>query len=87
MASSLTAHQHAFAESFYIVEGTLTVEVNGKTRRIGAGSYVFVPGGVRHAISNQESTRVRNILTTTPAGLERMFRRRAEELRQRNVAR
>jgi quercetin dioxygenase-like cupin family protein len=79
-------HQHKFNESFYVIEGTLTVEINGQTRQVPAGSYVFIPGGMRHAQGNKGTTPVRNIVTTTPAGLEPMFRRRAEEYRKANPA-
>jgi quercetin dioxygenase-like cupin family protein len=78
----VSLHQHDFDESFYIVEGTMTVQVNGETGRVPAGSYVFVPGGAPHGFVNREKAPLRNVVTTTPAALERMFRRRAEELRQ-----
>ncbi len=53
-------HAHGFAESFYVVEGTLTVQINrGEFRELPPGSYVFIPGGVRHAQGNKGAAPVR----------------------------
>ena len=71
-------HRHNFDEAFYVVEGTLTVHLNGETRRLPAGSYVFIPRGVPHAQGNREQTPVKNILTVTPAGFEKSFRDRVD---------
>src|SRR5688572_4497676 len=80
-------HAHGFAESFYVVEGTLTVQINGGViRELPPGSYVFIPGGVRHAQGNKGTTPVRTVMTTLPAGMERTFRQRAEEVRKTRQA-
>ncbi len=76
-------HSHGFAESFFVVEGTLTVQVNGGSiRELPPGSYVFIPGGVRHAQGNKGPTPVRTLMTTLPTGMERAFRQRQEEFRK-----
>jgi gentisate 1,2-dioxygenase len=71
-------HRHNFDEALYVVEGALTVHVSGQTRRVPAGSYVFIPRGVPHAQGNREKTPVKNILTVTPAGFENSFRDRVD---------
>lgn len=76
-------HDHVFAESFYVVDGTLTVQIDGgEPRQMGPGSYVFIPGGVRHAQGNRGTVPVKTVLTTQPAGLERRFRAQSEEMRK-----
>jgi mannose-6-phosphate isomerase-like protein (cupin superfamily) len=37
---------------FYVLEGTLTMLIDGTNRRIGPGTFVCVPPGVVHAFSN-----------------------------------
>lgn len=77
-------HTHNFAESFYVYEGTMTVEIAGVRHQLTPGSYAWVPPNVSHALGNDGGSQVRNVLTTTPAGIETMFRRRAEEFRKTN---
>ena len=72
-------HTHAYAESFHILEGTMTLQTADATRQLAAGDYVYVPPKVPHGFCNKGQTPFRNILTATPSGIEAMFRRRAEE--------
>lgn len=70
-------HRHAFAESFHILEGTMTVEIDGETLQVSAGGYVRIPENVPHGFSNDGRLPVRSILTATPSGIEALFRKRA----------
>ena len=61
-------HRHnTFDESFYILEGYLTVYLDGKTHRLGPGTYVFIPRGTPHAQGNLDSQAVRFLLTMAPS--------------------
>ncbi|WP_459194362.1 cupin domain-containing protein [Halosimplex sp. J119] len=46
------AHVHPTTETFEAVEGTLTVEVDGRTRRLSAGESATVDAGVEHTFRN-----------------------------------
>jgi len=75
-------HRHnRTSEAFYVLEGVLSVNLNGKTADYPAGSYVLVPPGTTHAQGNRGNVPVRVLLTMTPGGFERSFRDRAELFR------
>lgn len=67
-------HQHAFAETFYILEGTVTFQLDGRQVRASAGSAVHIPGGVSHALANNSGAAVRFLVMAAPAGIEDYFR-------------
>ncbi len=72
-------HRHVFTdEAFYVLEGVLTVKMNGKTTEFPAGSYVLVPHGTPHAQGNLGKVPVKLLLTMTPGGFERSFMDRVE---------
>ena len=70
-------HKHAFDEAFYVLEGELTVLVDGRLGSVGAGELAFAPGGVPHTLANRGSEPVRFLIVCTPAGFEREMARRA----------
>ena len=75
-------HKHNNSEeSFYILEGMLTVKFGDKTHHLGPGSYVFIPRGTPHAQGNLTDKPVRFITTVTPGGIEDFFRDRSELLK------
>jgi mannose-6-phosphate isomerase-like protein (cupin superfamily) len=61
-------------DMFYVLEGTLTVQLGEETREIGAGSFVCVPPGTVHTFSNPGSEPVRLLNLNTPAGWENYMR-------------
>jgi len=65
-------------ETFYVLEGELTVRVG--TRRISAptGSFVVIPRGVVHQPSNPGAEPTRVLLIFSPAGMDRFFEEAAE---------
>ncbi len=60
-------------ESFYLLEGTLTVQVGDKTLQASAGDFVYLPRGIAHAFRNTGKENARMLVTATPAGLEKYF--------------
>jgi quercetin dioxygenase-like cupin family protein len=75
-------HRHNNAEeTFYILEGVLTVKAAGKTHHARAGSFVYIPRGTPHGQGNFSDKPVRFITTVTPAGIELFFRDRDEILK------
>jgi quercetin dioxygenase-like cupin family protein len=68
-------HRHReLTDMFYVLEGTLTVRVEGETRELGPGSFVCVPPGVAHTFSNPGSEPVRFLNLNTPGGWELYMR-------------
>ena len=74
-----TWHRHNHTEeTFYVLEGVLTVKINDKISEFPAGSYVLVPRGTPHGQGNFSKKPVKFILTVTPGGYELRFRERIE---------
>jgi quercetin dioxygenase-like cupin family protein len=65
-------HRHAgITDSFYVLDGTLTVRLGEERLQASAGSYAFVPPGNVHTVSNPGAEPVRFLNVTAPGGLER----------------
>ena len=60
-------------ETFYLQEGTLTVQVGGKTLTASAGDTVYLPKGVVHAFQNNGNVDAKFLVVAVPAGLEKFF--------------
>ena len=72
-------HRHPDAdESFYVVEGTLTIKLADKVYQLPAGSYVLIPRQTPHGQGNFTGSPVRLICTFTPGGFDHFFRDRIE---------
>ncbi len=41
-------HTHDVDQIFYVLEGTMSIEVDGRTREAGPGSLIVFPAGVPH---------------------------------------
>ena len=61
-------------EHFIVVEGTVQIEVGGKTQDFPTGSSVTVGKGIPHAWCNLTNSLVRFIVIFTPGRIEGMFR-------------
>jgi mannose-6-phosphate isomerase-like protein (cupin superfamily) len=68
-------HWHAeTTEVFQVLEGTLTVSVDGQTHEVPAGGFALVPPGVVHHFSNDGAEPVRFLTHLRPGGLEDYFK-------------
>ncbi len=64
-------HAHAAEDdSFYILEGELTFEVEGEEVVARPGTFVLVPPGVEHTFANRTDAVVRMINVHAPAGFD-----------------
>ena len=70
-------HSHPQDETFYVLDGTLTVWLNGTPQRCTAGSIASFPGGVPHTFFVESET-ARVLVMSTPAGIERFVRALSE---------
>jgi quercetin dioxygenase-like cupin family protein len=60
-------------ETFYVQQGTLTVQVGGKTVTASAGDALCLPKGVVHCFQNNGNIDVKALVVAVPAGLEKFF--------------
>ena len=75
--SPLHVHHHE-DEWFYVLEGELTIWVDGQVVHAPAGSFVFGPKDVPHTFTVSSPDGARFLLVTEPAGFESFMRANAE---------
>jgi quercetin dioxygenase-like cupin family protein len=63
---------HNEDETFYILEGEVTIFVGDERIDLNPGDYCFAPRGIAHT-SIVRSERARMLTTLSPAGLEELF--------------
>lgn len=63
---------HREDETFYLLEGEVTVFVGDERIKGTAGTSVFLPRGIPHSF-NIESEQARSLILITPAGFENWF--------------
>jgi len=56
-----------------LLQGTLTVQVGGKTLNASAGDFVHLPRGIAHSFRNTGGVDAKFLVVVTPAGLEKFF--------------
>jgi quercetin dioxygenase-like cupin family protein len=72
-------HTHDFDETFYVLEGELTFQLEEELITAGRGEVAFAPRGVPHTIANLSGAPARYLIICTPAGFERYFARMIAE--------
>src|SRR5579871_2365957 len=60
-------------EGFYVLEGEITLTVNGERVVAKAGTFANMPVGTPHSFKNESGRPARMLLSVAPAGLEQMF--------------
>jgi quercetin dioxygenase-like cupin family protein len=72
-------HRHNNCEeSFYVLEGVLTIRIADATHELPAGSYVLIPRGTPHGQGNFSANPLRLLTTFAPGGFEEFFEDRVE---------
>jgi mannose-6-phosphate isomerase-like protein (cupin superfamily) len=64
---------HREDETFYILEGELTFQIEDRKVVVPPGSFLHAPKGVPHSFSNEGTVPVKTITSVVPAGLEKFF--------------
>lgn len=68
-------HRHArMVDSFWVLQGTLTVLAGDETVAVGPGGFAAMPPGARHTFSNPSDLPVRVINVFAPGGFEAYLR-------------
>lgn len=65
---------HAEDEAFFILDGSLTVTCGDQSWEAPAGSFVFLPRGVRHGFTVTGDRPVHGLQLTVPSGFEGFIR-------------
>ena len=60
-------HTHAVDQAFYILSGTMGIEIEGVESKVGPGTVVFFPAGVPHRNWNAGSEPTVHLAINTPA--------------------
>ena len=61
-------------DMFYVLEGTLTMQLGDEILELGPGSFASLPPGTVHTFSNRSEQPVRFLNFNTPAGWENYMR-------------
>jgi quercetin dioxygenase-like cupin family protein/catechol 2,3-dioxygenase-like lactoylglutathione lyase family enzyme len=73
-------------ESFYLMQGALTIQIGGKTLNASPGDFVHLPRGVVHSFRNAANVDAKFLLVVTPAGLEKFFQEAFDPAAERPAA-
>jgi len=61
------AHIHeVMEENFYILEGTVTIYVNGIPHDLGPGQFIHIEPGESHYVINRSSSAIRMVASLAP---------------------
>ena len=72
LMTSLHVHPHT-DEQFYVLDGVLSVYLDGKWHELGTGELALVPRGTPHAQGNAGKQPVHFLGSGNPAGYDRFF--------------
>jgi quercetin dioxygenase-like cupin family protein len=75
---------HREDEAFWILEGSITLQVGDTTIECGAGDYAFGPRGIPHRFTVGDAG-CRMLFIFTPGGFEGLVREMGEHARSRTV--
>ena len=64
-------HHHDFDETFYVLEGEMTIQLGDALRTAGPGELAFAPRGAHHTLANLSGAPARYLLICNPGGFER----------------
>lgn len=68
-------HSHrTMTDSFYVLEGELTVRDGDERHTLGPGDYAYFPPNTVHTFANESNRRVRVLAISVPAGIDDYMR-------------
>ena len=73
-------HEHEDEHIYYVIEGVLSVLVDGSWSEAGPGSYILIPGGTPHSFENRGTVRAGFMSINVPGGFEEKMPAIAEAL-------
>jgi quercetin dioxygenase-like cupin family protein len=73
-------HVHPLhGEGFYVLQGEVTVQVQGEMLTGGPGTFAFAAPGVAHTFANRTEREARLLVLCTPAGFDAYFEQMAAD--------
>jgi quercetin dioxygenase-like cupin family protein len=75
------AHRHDWDEAYYVVEGALDFEVDGKSIRVGPGDFTYLPRMCVHAFKGASASPARVLIFAVPAHASDFFEEVNREVR------
>lgn len=63
-------HAHPEDDIFYVIEGTMSVQVGDHWTDADRGAFILVPGGTRHDFENRGAVRAGVLNLSVPGGFE-----------------
>ncbi len=67
-------HRHSREDEwFYVLDGEITIEIDGRRFEAGPGCTAYAARGTAHAFQNFRSESSHMLVTVAPAGLDRFF--------------
>jgi quercetin 2,3-dioxygenase len=77
-------HVEDASECMFVIEGSLTVQLDNEIHELSSGGFVWIPRDTPHTWVNSSAGTTRLLGVSVPGGEEEMFRERAEYLRSVN---
>ena len=77
---------HREHESFYLLDGTVSLRVADQTMRASQGDFAHIPRGTVHTFRNDGATDARMLVVFSPAGMEKYMEEVFEPVRDRSAA-
>lgn len=74
-------HVEDASECMFVIEGSLTVQLDNEVHEVSSGGFVWIPRDTPHAWVNSSPGPTRILAVSVPGGEEEMFLERAEYLR------
>jgi quercetin dioxygenase-like cupin family protein len=75
-------HHHPWDECYYVVEGRVRFHLDGRDVLVGAGDFVYAPGGTLHGFAGDSDSPARMLVFDAPAHTEGFFRDTDREVKE-----
>jgi quercetin dioxygenase-like cupin family protein len=66
-------HRHDRDEAYYVIEGELAFEIDGKSVRVGSGDFTYLPRNTVHAFKGASPSPARVLIFAAPAHSSAFF--------------
>ena len=66
-------HRHDWDEAYFVVEGALDFEIDGKPVRVGPGDFTYLPRNTVHAVKGASPSPARVLIFAVPAHSSAFF--------------
>ncbi len=74
-------HRHDWDEAYYVIEGAVDFEIDGKPVRVEAGGFSYLPRNTVHAFKGASATSARVLIFAVPAHSSAFFKDVHREVR------